>query len=174
MTLLVRYQPLREKDLLELFHPKAVDKVHLRWQFISSLVICAYLKEKSLTSVPGLTRGEAYWAKFFWWHSAYTVCIYLLKRCPRCSFAVFNEGWLDVSLWQIVSFGYYSGVSRLSTTIGSGTEIYSSSLYFLSFAWPMTSLLGPDYVFLAAKLLRLLNWRFVNQTFLLKKKKQKI
>ena len=73
MTLLVRYQPLREKDLLELFHPKAVDKVHLRWQFILSLVICAYLKEKSLTSVPGLTlkeksltsvpgltRGEAY------------------------------------------------------------------------------------------------------------------
>ena len=60
MTLLVRCQPLRKKDLLELVHPKAVDKVHLRWQFILSLVMCAYLKEKSLTSVPGLTQGEAY------------------------------------------------------------------------------------------------------------------
>ena len=79
MSLLVRYQPLREKDLLELFHPKAVDKVHLRWQFISSLVICAYLKEKSLTSVPGLTLKE--------------------NHLPLC------QDWLGERLIELSSFG---------------------------------------------------------------------
>lgn len=29
------------------------------------LVICALFKERVLTSVPGLTRGDAYRAKFF-------------------------------------------------------------------------------------------------------------
>ena len=58
---------MREEDLLEALHPDGIDKKNLQKILVE---LSALKNDDLLTSVPGLTLGEASMARFVRWQSA--------------------------------------------------------------------------------------------------------